>query len=764
MTRRLLHAVAAVWLCAWAAAALAADPDWPVKDAVLRFEVEMTVPPSDPVAGVLAIIPDGGILPRPAPSVTVQDSAGRELKSETVWCNPGQGLGVVFEPPGGNRAATVYLSPKSQSSALLTTAGGKFKPGLFLYTHSGDASLEAAERIPAGFWTGSNAVMGAVDTIGQMENPFGADDEYISYYTGWIKVPKAGRYFFCTISDDGSQCRVDGNVVASWPGIHPVQAGRKGEFGNNVDLSAGFHRVEYFHFKKEGQPQTQLCWRPPGQAAGGLPATVPASAYLHSGKAVIRRGETRGGVPPAVFTARCVGYLWLGEKPLNLFMLEAPLVREDATDVSLSWHLGPGLDARGRLVMWLFEGGAPRPVGLTVTANGGSSKATRTVEIETPPPAASLNSAYARRQFRDALLARCRAVAASERPCAGWNSDLWSLLAAVSEPYRGRALMTEIFERSRMDVMMQPEKDRHLLEDIFFDAVRYSDKAKALAWLDRLEQEDKDRERKYHWQLARIDFQLYEMENADKAKELAADLQAKAGGSDAGILALVRLGDVERLKGNYEEATKLYTRAQDMPRRAPAPSASGQAARPSAHLARNKEELEARRQGGAPAKGPGSGEPTKLETTREPWKAEAVRASSYYATAHDLIRKGFMAEAEDVLREWEIESPLSKLSGDYPLAEAEFFIAVRDYSRALRVLQAYRKGVEMTPFLPTAMEMELECLGKLGRANELKDLAELAVKRFPGLPLAQKAKSLLRGGTAPAAGSEQPADTGADAD
>ena len=62
------------------------------------------------------------------------------------------------------------------------------------------------------------------------------------------------------------------------------------------------------------------------------------------------------------------------------------------------------------------------------------------------------------------------------------------------------------------------------------------------------------------------------------------------------------------------------------------------------------------------------------------------------------------------------------------------------------------------------MEMELECLGKLGRANELKDLAELAVKRFPGLPLAQKAKSLLRGGTAPAAGSEQPADTGADAD
>src|SRR5262249_54290463 len=47
-------------------------------------------------------------------------------------------------------------------------------------------------------------------------NSFGPSDYYISTYRGWIIVPKAGKYQFCTVSNEASFSFLDGKELVHW--------------------------------------------------------------------------------------------------------------------------------------------------------------------------------------------------------------------------------------------------------------------------------------------------------------------------------------------------------------------------------------------------------------------------------------------------------------------------------------------------------------------------------------------------------------------
>jgi hypothetical protein len=49
-------------------------------------------------------------------------------------------------------------------------------------------------------------------------NPFGPSDNYISLYRGWIDIPRAGAYQFCTVSNEASFSFLDGKELVHWPG------------------------------------------------------------------------------------------------------------------------------------------------------------------------------------------------------------------------------------------------------------------------------------------------------------------------------------------------------------------------------------------------------------------------------------------------------------------------------------------------------------------------------------------------------------------
>ena len=66
-------------------------------------------------------------------------------------------------------------------------------------------------------------------------NPFGPSDYYVSVYRGWIRIPKAGTYKFCTASNEASFSFLDGKELIHWPGRHTSERGLRGEKNVTVE-------------------------------------------------------------------------------------------------------------------------------------------------------------------------------------------------------------------------------------------------------------------------------------------------------------------------------------------------------------------------------------------------------------------------------------------------------------------------------------------------------------------------------------------------
>ena len=125
------------------------------------------------------------------------------------------------------------------------------------------------------------------------------------------------------------------------------------------------------------------------------------------------------------------------------------------------------------------------------------------------------------------------------------------------------------------------------------------------------------------------------------------------------------------------------------------------------------------------------------------WKVSAVHASVYYSTMRSLIGQQAYVGARKALDQWELELPLDKLAGDFPLAEAEYYLALKQFKRVQKILATYRQSVDLSNTLPQAMKMELYCLTQLDRDKEARDLGLLIIKRLPNHPLAEEVKGLL---------------------
>jgi TolA-binding protein len=444
-----------------------------------------------------------------------------------------------------------------------------------------------------------------------------------------------------------------------------------------------------------------LVWRTPTDAPDALPVTVPASAFIQSGRTRIVSAQTRSGGPVAMIEIEPESYLWLGAQPVNLYRLRAAQTTSHPAGTVYVWNFGDGRQLKGKEVLWLVGGDAPVPVQLTVSSPKGTSKTTRPLYFDRPPGRAVVRRWKHRRVYRAALLQYCQAVPANRRPCQDWTADFWTTLLEVSEPYQSYELLNEIFRRSRADVLDRPPAERIQLEELFWSTLRGTGAAARTdveRWLDQFIREEPDRARQFEWRLRRVEWLLYDRQELDAARQAANDLKdlALAAGVEATVRWLVRGADIERLAGHYDAARRLYADAGD-----------------------------------------------RFREGRADWRAEAVRQGSFYETARNLIAQGAYFEAQDVLRQWEIEFPLSKLDGDYPLVEAEYWIAIDRCDQAVRGLRSYRGAVTLSGLLPDAMKLELDCLVKLKRPEDLKALSDDINKRFPTLDLARQAKELV---------------------
>ncbi|MEI7437625.1 MAG: hypothetical protein WCL16_12550, partial [bacterium] len=480
-----------------------------------------------------------------------------------------------------------------------------------------------------------------------------------------------------------------------------------------------------------------------GETQGDLPVMIPPGAFLRSGQAIIKSAKFRDGRPviAAGGYTQAVSYFWFLNVPVNLYHFDAELAACNPSNTVYAWNFGHEQIRRTPSLDWLIEGAAHHVISLTASNALGATRITVPVFAFGTQAKASINNLFERQAFRNALLTMCRAVPADKDPCALWSADLWATLVGVSEPYRGYDILREVFSRSTTIRKALAAPERQFLQDILIGCTRIMAPTNVPVWINRFVEENNDRAAKQHLEMERFDFTLYDIQDIQTARAQALEMQKRALTTDDTLLAQIRMGDVERASGNIEGAARIYSAAQDQYRNITRSGMTIQKLQSSAAAPgkpRDNKRLAEEAHADKPA--------VTLRATAQSWKTFAVQEAAFLATARNLIQKGYLFEARDILQKWELEVPLCKLNGEFPIAEAEYYIAAQHYVRAIAGLRIYRKSVDISGSLPEAMGLEMTCLIQLRRKQEAAELARDILKRIANHPVAEKARSVLEYG------------------
>ncbi len=114
-----------------------------------------------------------------------------------------------------------------------------------------------------------------VANINGSGNPFGADDYYLTIFSGNLIVTNAGTYEFAVDGDDAVEVLIDGNLVAGWYGGHG--SCNCTTHSGTITLTAGTHAIEFRHQEKTGSDNYYLHWK--GADSLNVWQIVPAAAF-----------------------------------------------------------------------------------------------------------------------------------------------------------------------------------------------------------------------------------------------------------------------------------------------------------------------------------------------------------------------------------------------------------------------------------------------------------------------------------------------------
>jgi len=369
-------------------AATAADP-WHLPGWQARAVVEIAKPATETgvdTAGVRILCQ--GKSKADGSDYRVLDAAGKPVRFQLMFHDAERYSLLSFHAIDPKQRYFVYFgNPKAERSAeqvIVNPAPGAGPPkGAWVPKYG--FVLEAIQR-PEGdnprtvadmaeLIKGSKAKYGAryQRRIADGYNPFGPSDYYLSIYRGWIRIPKDGKYQFCTVSNEASFSFLDGKELIHWPGRHTVDRGSRGEVNALVELTAGLHYLEYYHEEVTLEQMAYLGWRPSADA--GPFAPIPESIFTAPHAAVATRYETPKGVL-AIFEPIITDSVWPAERSEGQWTRCRFQVTKNAAlpaGMTYQWDFGDGQTATGAEVEHVYLALGRRTVTLAAKGMGLSS-------------------------------------------------------------------------------------------------------------------------------------------------------------------------------------------------------------------------------------------------------------------------------------------------------------------------------------------------------------------------------------------------------
>ncbi|MEI6515643.1 MAG: hypothetical protein WCO77_06675 [bacterium] len=712
---------------------LAMEKDWRVKDAPVRFLVDLDQQPTHPSAGYFFTIPDGGILPVPFPQVQVFDDAGAAVKSAILWQSVNTGVGVVVaQPPSGGRTMTVYVSGGPKLSLWSPDSG--LTPSALVCTYPGHGSRSDATRL---------SQLGQVEATVHFRNQPGSKEGATVALPG----DRSGRPGTCAMymlayvnTKDPGDTWISPKCFSGQMDIvvdgRPISMSKKndkeGGTGGSINLSGGLHRLELFGYNSAGGATGPLLltWRTPKTSVGQLGGVRPSDLryagtsmwetrqlqgdeVVRSGGGTVRNAQRQDGGPVAVVSLWPENVFWFGGEPSGHIQYRFRAQGEanpKETKYSWSFAANPGAAAPGRDIPWLVL--APKEQVVTLKAQAGDKESTCSVLFYPFTDAgSSMNNAGTRQVFREAALTMLKAYPADMDVAAQWDATM------VNNYFRVLDLAPE---DPLLDYMVTvrwasfskklPLERKEMLEDLFLQETAFRDPKRAFKCAGLFADGTKVRQRKLMMQLKQAEILMYYQNDLDLAEKYLKSLEIESG--EVREWALIRLGDLEFLRKNLNGATQLYGNVQDRSkhgksgvtetegvRKLKGPTLGG-AVKASDFAKIKKLDM-------TPKKTSENSDPAPMVAA---WKLSAIRDVAASEDVRNLMEQGFYLEAWQALRRWEREFPLSKLSSDLILQEGTFLIWQGDFVRAKAILSAYCEQVDASNFVPKALRLVVRCM------------------------------------------------------
>ncbi len=340
--------------------------------------------------------------------------------------NPKQRYFVYFGNPQAQRAEEeVRVNPAPGSGQPLGAWVPKY--GLVLQTMErpeGDNPKSVADM--AKLMAGSKRKFGGrfQRRVADGYNGFGPSDYYISVYRGWISIPTAGKYSFCTASNEASFSFLDGRPLVHWPGRHTAERGMFGEVNAEVcaDRRIALPRVlpRGSHPRTDGLPGLEAA-----RARGFI--AIPESLYTAPHTAVVTSYESPKG-PLLTFEPIITDSIWPASRSEGQYTRCRIKITPEA-GTSYRWDCGDGQTPTGAEVEHVYLTLGDRVVTLTAQGPAGTQTARwplQVFEIEhvtdlfregRPPDYAKLAKTYDRAKLdAPALKELAMLFAESEQP------------------------------------------------------------------------------------------------------------------------------------------------------------------------------------------------------------------------------------------------------------------------------------------------------------------------------------------------------------
>lgn len=328
-------------------------------------------------------------------NVVVCTKSQKLVPSRILQIGPGDYCRLAFQTVEGTSAYEVFYggTPPAGGTPPEKDAipAWRNNDGLLLETRVyKECKLTSLESVREAFESSTRIGSDYVAEVFHAENPFAFKPEpFLSHYSGHLRIPSAGVYGFMTTSQDCSFLLIDDKLVVSAPGQHrAIHLARPGS-RQDVQLSAGAHKFDYYHAAAGPEAVMAVAWEvSPKEVKPAKPQHIPSELF---------RAEAIGRLPAEWLTTRTARLVpdfqanLTGSVPLP--DEEIPLVGAEFVDVSpraltmkgkLIWDFGDGQTGEGSKVQHVYLHPGTYQVKLSIRYGGKPFEIVNRVHVDQP--------------------------------------------------------------------------------------------------------------------------------------------------------------------------------------------------------------------------------------------------------------------------------------------------------------------------------------------------------------------------------------------